>query len=56
MSGIDGRHRIRHDREEAGSILLEKLAPSTYSKRITTGHSASYLVVAWSTMQTTDHE
>jgi hypothetical protein len=25
------RHRIRHDREEAGSILLEKLAPSIYS-------------------------
>jgi hypothetical protein len=25
-------HRIRHDREEAGSILLEKLRTSIYSK------------------------
>jgi hypothetical protein len=50
MSGIDGRHRIRHDREERRDFYSKNCTIHLF-EAITTGHSASYLVVAWSTMQ-----
>jgi hypothetical protein len=52
MSGIDGKGIVSVMIEKKPGVFYSKnYAPSIYSKQITTGHSASYLVVAWSTMQ-----